>query len=131
MNLYYGRNTEAGIRRIAMERGLIPEPKPKLVLTLVPKPEPIVEIETQPEPAFEALPRNELKHIIDLIARMHGVTYKQVISKGRVTRIAQARQAAMCAVKQARPGISLPKIGRLFDRDHTTVIASMQRRGFK
>lgn len=71
----------------------------------------------------------ELRRIIDLVARMRGETFASVMAPVRFRGPAMARQAAMCAVKQARPNISIAQIGRIFRRDHTTVLYAMQVRG--
>lgn len=80
-------------------------------------------------------PADELRRIIELVARMHGATYAEVISKTRKRRVVWARVAAIGAVKNIRPGIkderrgiSLPALGRLFgNRDHTTILWALTK----
>ncbi len=71
----------------------------------------------------------EIRRIIDLVARMHGETFASVMAPVRFRGPVLARQAAMCAVKEGRPNISIAQIGRIFRRDHTTVLHAMQKRG--
>lgn len=68
-------------------------------------------------------PADGLRRIIELVARMHGATYAEVIGKSRKVRIVHARVAAIGAIKNIRPCMSLPAMGKLFGgRDHTTVL---------
>ena len=76
-------------------------------------------------------PPGVLKDMIGLVARMHGATYDEVISKSRRHRVVMARQAAMCAVACKRPDYSLPMLGRIFKRDHTTVLYALRVRGLR
>ena len=67
-------------------------------------------------------PADELRRIIELVARMHGATYAEVIAKTRKRRVVWARVAAIGAIKNVRPCMSLPALGRRFGNgDHTTV----------
>jgi chromosomal replication initiation ATPase DnaA len=72
-----------------------------------------------------------LRDIIDLVARMHGARYVDVMGDSREDRIVTARQAAICAVAYKRPDMSLPRLGRLFGRDHTTILYTLRVRGFR
>lgn len=76
-------------------------------------------------------PGYAIRAIIDLVARMHGATYDEVMSKCRQHRVVTARQAAMCAVAHKRPDCSLPMLGRIFKRDHTTVLYVLRVRGLR
>lgn len=90
----------------------------------------VAEAEAKVLPFIIPTPRDELKRIIDLVARMHGATYGEVLGARRTHRICHARQAAVCAIKEAYPGYSLPQIGRLFGgKDHTTILHTLRRRG--
>ena len=51
----------------------------------------------------------------------HGITRHQARSKSRTRDLAHPRQAAMLWLRN-NTNLSLPEIGRLFDRDHTTVL---------
>ncbi len=123
----YSRNTEAGARRIAAQR----------VQALPP---PVVAPEPQSAPVGLAVacnvipfryPNGSARRIVEMVARMHGVGYADIMSKARTDRISHARQAAVCAVKEAFPVWSLNQIGRLFGIDHTSVLHAYQKRGYR
>lgn len=77
-------------------------------------------------------PKDELRQIIDLVARMHGSTYRAVMSHARRNNAAVARFAAVCAVKQTRPCMSLTQMAMLFGKkDHSPISHAMKMRGFK
>lgn len=132
------QRTQAGAMQRMAERArafveMLPPPKPQ--------PEPIATPEP-PLPAERVLylpisPYHQRRRIIDLMARMHGVTYADVLGRSRRReRIIPARQAAICAVKEWETIngrlMSLPQLGRLFGgRDHTTVLHAMQKRGYR
>ncbi|MFU0503634.1 helix-turn-helix domain-containing protein [Pseudaminobacter sp. NGMCC 1.201702] len=123
----YSRNTMAGAARIAAQRerarlAQLPATEPKPAPAAAPEPSNVVSFKT---------PKDELLDIIDKVARMHGSTFRAVMSKCRTDKIAHARQACICAVKEARPGMSLPQIGRVFGVDHSSVLHSLKKRGYK
>ncbi|MDK1386884.1 helix-turn-helix domain-containing protein [Sinorhizobium sp. 8-89] len=57
-----------------------------------------------------------------------GVTWEDIISVRRERRLVEPRHACMRAVYEARKDLSLPLIGRIFRRNHTTVLGVVQRR---
>jgi hypothetical protein len=63
--------------------------------------------------------------IIELISNVLGVTYDEMRSANRVTRILDARQIAMYCLR-TMTGLSLKRTGDYFKKDHTTVINSVQ-----
>jgi chromosomal replication initiation ATPase DnaA len=69
--------------------------------------------------------------MIDLVARMHGCSYDEVMGQASRRYIVEARHAAYAAVKTKRPDYSLPMIGRIFDRHHTSILYGLKRRGFQ
>lgn len=60
------------------------------------------------------------------VCRKHRVTINELKSPRREKRIVLARQEAIWRVKK-ETAMSLPAIGRKFNRDHTTVIWSVRR----
>ena len=120
--------TMAGAQRIAAERGqaMLTAPRaPKAEIAPVAAPEPSNVV------PFRS-PRDDLRHIIDLVARMHGATLVGVLSPTRITRYKLARGAAMSAIRQysADQGkaLSYKQIGDIFGRDPTTVCHAIKRR---
>ncbi|ASY63496.1 hypothetical protein SJ05684_c20540 [Sinorhizobium sojae CCBAU 05684] len=61
--------------------------------------------------------------VADVLADFPGVSWEDVISVRRERRLVKPRHACMRAVYEKRPDLSLPRIGRIFRRDHTTVLA--------
>jgi chromosomal replication initiator protein len=59
--------------------------------------------------------------IIETVAIFYGYTTQELLSASRTKTLTQARQAAMWLSRQLTD-LSLPAIGRAFDRDHTTVM---------
>nr|WP_245262680.1 helix-turn-helix domain-containing protein [Ensifer sp. BR816] len=55
-----------------------------------------------------------------------GVTWADIISVRRDRRLVKPRHACMRAVYEKRKDLSLPRIGRIFHRDHTTVLAAVK-----
>lgn len=119
----YGRFTEAGIRRIAAERAARLEAERMAAL-----PKPVPAAEPEPEGTVVAFV-SPMRALITRIAEDHGLTYADMIGKSRKRHIVAARYEAIWAVKDARPCMSLPKIGRLFGKDHKTILHALNKRG--
>jgi chromosomal replication initiator protein len=65
--------------------------------------------------------------IIDVVATYHGMRAKDLTGPSRQRQITRARQIAMFLARRHLQ-MSLPELGRAFgDRDHTTVLASVQK----
>ncbi|MCJ2098468.1 helix-turn-helix domain-containing protein [Methylobacterium sp. E-046] len=75
----------------------------------------------------------EPKRIIAQVAEAFGFTHADIVGDGRTSDVVRARYAAIAAVREVRPDLSLPRLGRLFGgRDHTTMlhaIRKMEREG--
>lgn len=78
----------------------------------------------KPDPIREAL-RNSTtaraKEMLLAIAEKHGVTVQEIIGRRRFSNLIAARFEAVYEITKAT-GWSLPRIGRLFNRDHTTIL---------
>lgn len=77
----------------------------------------------------EGMPRPAGLDIIKQVCEAHNVPVAYVLGKSRNRAIVDARQAAMAAVYQLRPDMSCPQIGKLFNRDHTTVLYAIVKLG--
>lgn len=66
-------------------------------------------------------PGEGIGRVLTAVSLEFGVTLEDLLSERRQAPIAEARQAAM-ALAQRCLSYSLPKIGRLLRRDHTTVL---------
>lgn len=60
----------------------------------------------------------------------YGITLEEMLGKCRQKRLAVPRQEAMAAVR-TRLGWSYPRIGRLFRKDHTTVLWACRKYGIE
>ena len=61
------------------------------------------------------------EEIMHRVARATGVTVAELRSRAKHKTLAEARQLAMLLMRDVE-GMSLPEIGRMLDRDHTTVM---------
>ena len=64
--------------------------------------------------------------VFDAAAR-HGVSAASIVMRIRSRVAVAARNEALYRVKEAKPDLSLPKIGGWFGMDHTTVIYALAR----
>jgi chromosomal replication initiation ATPase DnaA len=96
---------------------------------------PIIEApKPEPEPVPTPEPSNVVKlmtvlRVIDLVARMHGCTSAEMKGPGKTKRVVAGRDAAMCAVAVFKPHLSRGQIGLLFNRDPSTVLHALRKRG--
>jgi chromosomal replication initiation ATPase DnaA len=72
-----------------------------------------------------ALEVRGLRELADTVARSHGVTVAEIASRSRSKPIAQARHYLMSELRAK--GYSFPYIARMFDCDHTSVIAACNK----
>jgi len=70
-------------------------------------------------------PRERIISDVQNIADDHGVTVEDIFGKRRHAPIARARQEAFTALRWY--GFSYPQIGRIFGRDHSTVIHGVRK----
>ena len=61
------------------------------------------------------------------IATRHGMTVDAMKGHSREARFAKARWEVMVALRDE--GFSMPRIGRILNRDHTTVLHGLRRMG--
>ncbi len=66
------------------------------------------------------------RYAVHLVAESFSVTVEDILSRSRHQSIARARQAT-CYILRQRFDLSLHEIGALLDRDHSTVVHSLQR----
>ena len=64
--------------------------------------------------------------IIEETGKCYGIDVSEIMSTSRTKEVAMARQVAMYIIRQLTK-LSLPEIGRVFGRDHTTVIHSLEK----
>lgn len=67
--------------------------------------------------------------LIKQVADKHGISVSDLKSESRNVHIVAIRHEAMALVYEKRPDLSLPQIGKIFGRDHTTVLAAVRKMG--
>lgn len=65
--------------------------------------------------------------LIREVAERHGCTYADIMRRDRHRQFVDARAAAIKAVREARPHLSFPQLGRIFGVDHTTIMHHLNR----
>jgi chromosomal replication initiation ATPase DnaA len=63
----------------------------------------------------------------DVLAEHPGYTVGDILSQRRDKRLTAVRQLCMYAVHKRRPDLSLPQIGKVFKRDHTTILHAIRK----
>jgi hypothetical protein len=76
-----------------------------------------------------AAPRVAIKALIAKIAADHGTTYEALQGPGRMAYIVRARCEAIAAIAKKYPQFSTPMIGKMFNRDHSTILWALHRAG--
>jgi len=67
-------------------------------------------------------PKQETIAIIRGVAARHpGVTVDQILGRDKARRVCVPRHLAIVEIRKAKPRMSLGDIGRVFDRDHSTI----------
>jgi len=64
--------------------------------------------------------------ILEETARYYSLAVADLVSKSRSRPLTNARHVAMYLVRECT-GMTLPKIGELFDRDHTTALHGINK----
>lgn len=73
--------------------------------------------------------RVSTKEIIAHVAAIYCIPVSEILGQRRNRPVVSARFAAMKAVADRRPDLSLPQIGKIFGRDHTTVLHAINKLG--
>jgi chromosomal replication initiation ATPase DnaA len=74
--------------------------------------------------------RTIVYYLIRRAAKRHGVCAIDILSHRRQSEIVRARFAAILSVKHAFPHFSLPRMGQIFLRHHTSILHAY-RRGYE
>jgi len=67
-----------------------------------------------------------VSRILDILKETYGVTYNDLRLPTRKTDICVPRQLAMYWIKYLCPDITLKDTGRMFDKDHATVLHAIK-----
>lgn len=66
------------------------------------------------------------REIIEQVCEETGIPEKKLLSKKRTRHLVEARCLCMWMIRK-QTKLSLPEIGELFNRDHTTVLHNLRR----
>lgn len=71
----------------------------------------------------------DMLSIIKAVAIKHKVSVAAIKGTGKPDRVVAARFEAIARIYEARPDLSLPQIGKVFRRDHTTILNAVRKFG--
>lgn len=83
---------------------------------------------------YPALPRPRKatpQELISHVAGWHRIPPSRLMSRDRTRRVIAARFDAVAAVHLAYPNWSLQRLGRVFDRNHTSIYHALKKRGLR
>lgn len=80
-------------------------------------------------PGISPMSKLKGKDIIKRVCWEYEMDVASVLGTSRNKKVVKVRQLAMVAVRRLRPDLHLTDIGRLFNRDHTTVLHSLKKHG--
>jgi chromosomal replication initiator protein len=80
---------------------------------------------------FRFLYKNKIKiadkdGIMAAVSESLDIPIETILSKDRHQDVAMARQIAMALIRKYEPSVTLKRIGRMFRRDHSTVIYALR-----
>lgn len=67
-----------------------------------------------------------IEKVLETVSKKYGVSEDELKSKKKTSSVANARQIAMHVLRKTTD-LSLPKIGKIFNRDHSTVLSSINK----
>lgn len=70
-------------------------------------------------------PRERNLAEIDAIAELYGYTVEDILGKSKVGPLIKVRR--MCVLRMRNKGYSTLAIGRIMNRDHSTIVHSLQK----
>ena len=71
----------------------------------------------------------DARAVMARVALEMDVRIEDLLGPRRSAKLVEARHKAIIAVALERPKLSLPQIGKLFNRDHTTIMHALQKHG--
>ena len=79
-----------------------------------------IDVEAHPALKPAMISAATMTDIVARVALIYGLSVDELRGKGREIRVSHPRQEAMLMMHEA--GYSMPRIGRFFKRDHTTIL---------
>lgn len=73
------------------------------------------------------LSKYDAKSIVEIVAAESGIPSRYILGPLRKVALTRARHLAMCLVYIMRKDFSTPSIGKIFGRDHTTVLSALNK----
>jgi len=70
-------------------------------------------------------PREKNLAAIDTIAQEHGYTVEDILGKSRTKHLVHVRR--LCVLMLREKGYSTTEIGRVMDRDHSTIVHALNK----
>jgi chromosomal replication initiation ATPase DnaA len=94
--------------------------------TIIAQARKIGELENSGDP--EIAYRRPVKLIVEEVLREYpGITWQDIVSAKRTKYLIEPRHRCMTAVFTIRPDLSFPMIGKIFMRDHTTILSAVKK----
>lgn len=133
------RDAAALKARMYAPTGVVDEPEPPAAL-VEPYPPPRI-VYRLPEPSPQAFamkamtvgfwcPSMPARAIMKGVAGSAGYRVSEILADDRRAKLVAVRWAAMIAVAQSSPNMSISAIAGMFKRDHTTVLSAFKRAGY-
>lgn len=97
-----------------------------LYATVIAQARKICELENSGDPDIAY--RKPVKRIVDDVLREYpGITWQDIVSAKRTKHLIEPRHRCMVEVFTIRPDLSFPMIGKIFQRDHTTILHAVRK----
>jgi len=71
--------------------------------------------------------RINVRDVIAAVARRNGLTVADIVGSRRDRRAVAARREAIVEARRLRPDLALTALGRIFRRDHTSILHALRR----
>lgn len=131
---YQAAARASGVNELTL-RGMF-ERKPAPIVVTIKEPEPVAELVVNLPTTIGQVERRKRRpgarahgacsdvtfEIIRMVAATGGLTVKDLVGCRARRDVSWVRQVAYYEVHKQRPNLSIAEIGRIFNRDHTTVI---------
>lgn len=116
----------SGARSRLTRTALRPTPEPP-ALPAPPPSKPKLNVFASVLTLQEADDKIPAKKILSVVADVHSLRMGDILGPRRWNALVNARHHAVAIILLLRPDLSLPLIGRLMNRDHTTIINARRR----
>lgn len=81
------------------------------------------------QPSYEFKEKKSVTRIVmEVLQDFPGITWEDILSPRRSRGLIEPRRACIIAVCSQRPDLSFPAVGKIFHRDHTTILHAVYGR---